>query len=282
MLERKSRKEESLEEYYYDKVTLINSCKITGKDAVDCVIHGIYDNNIRSNAQGSNFPNLTDLLKYLRSISNRTMVVHSKRLQLPNKQSIISDTGSRTHSSENRFKNLTCFNCSEVGHTALRCSKPLKKCDKCSRFGHEQNNCRYLVSRTSTLSNKLGNQKPIPTSQKVLKIAAFEGGTNTKFYKSVTINGSSHVGYVDFGSQCTLIKASVAKDKKLIISRENLPILKGFAARGVEPLGKVVININVDTVTADTEAYVVNDSMLTTDILIGQTFTELPSVLHCT
>lgn len=38
MLDKKSTYGESLEEYYYEKMSLINRCEITGKKAVECVI----------------------------------------------------------------------------------------------------------------------------------------------------------------------------------------------------------------------------------------------------
>lgn len=37
--------------------------------------------------------------------------------------------------------------------------------------------------------------------------------------------------------------------------------------------------MKVDSVVADIEAFVVNDNLLSTDVLIGQTLTELPSVV---
>lgn len=46
MLARTSRINENLREYFYDKLTLINRCDISGKKAVDCIIHGIVDSSI--------------------------------------------------------------------------------------------------------------------------------------------------------------------------------------------------------------------------------------------
>ncbi|CAB3251126.1 unnamed protein product [Arctia plantaginis] len=73
MLNRRSRREETLEEYFYEKAELVNRCHIKGKDAVDCIIHGIYDHNIRLNTQGSNYKRPSQLLRYLRSITVRNV-----------------------------------------------------------------------------------------------------------------------------------------------------------------------------------------------------------------
>lgn len=41
MLDRKSKRDETLEEHFYEKAKLVNHCGIKGKNAVDCVVQGI-------------------------------------------------------------------------------------------------------------------------------------------------------------------------------------------------------------------------------------------------
>lgn len=43
MLSKRAKFGESLEEYFYDKVALLNRCEIHGKRAVECILHGIDD-----------------------------------------------------------------------------------------------------------------------------------------------------------------------------------------------------------------------------------------------
>lgn len=69
MFARKSRRKESLVEYYYDKIRLINRCELKGKQEVDCQAHGIYETNIRMYVQGARFIEPEKVLNYLRSIS---------------------------------------------------------------------------------------------------------------------------------------------------------------------------------------------------------------------
>ncbi|KAL4703335.1 hypothetical protein ACJJTC_013101 [Scirpophaga incertulas] len=63
ILNRKSRKNETLVEYYYDKIMLINRCKLQNKQAVDCITHGIYDFNIKMNVQGAHFEYFSSSVK---------------------------------------------------------------------------------------------------------------------------------------------------------------------------------------------------------------------------
>lgn len=50
-LGRTTRQGENLREYFYEKLTLLSRCEITGTKAVDCVIHSITDIVVRNGAQ---------------------------------------------------------------------------------------------------------------------------------------------------------------------------------------------------------------------------------------
>lgn len=125
-----------------------------------------------------------------------------------------------------------------------------------------------------------GREEGINTgdSKKDVQIINEDNNRNGKYFKTVKLNGLEKSGYIDFGSQCTLIKQQVALDSNLTLDKSNLPTLKGFASGGILPLGRISVTIDVDAVKADVEAYVVNDVLLATDVFIGQSLTELPSV----
>lgn len=74
MFARKTKPDESLRIYFYDKLMLLNRCEITGKKAVDCLIHGITDASLRGSAQALRCHEPEDLLKYfmLQQPQNKT------------------------------------------------------------------------------------------------------------------------------------------------------------------------------------------------------------------
>lgn len=291
MLERRSKREEPLEEYFHDKMRLVKMCEITGRNAVDCVINGIYENNIRLNAQGSNLKRPSQLLTYLRRISKRTNQAR-RPLQGGSGRANYNDpkesNASRTNSvlktsyntQGNKFKDTRCYNCSELGHTSHGCPKPVVKCGKCSRLGHETRHCRLSNNTKSQQQdsdgrNIIGENKS--DSKRVLQITK-EATQNGKYFKDIKLNDIPRSSYVDFGSQCTLIKTTIAKESNLVLDKVGLPVIKGFGSGVVLPLGRVTVTIEIDAVIANVEVYVVADDLLNTDVLIGQSVTELPSV----
>lgn len=288
MLDRRSKRDESLEEYFHDKIRLVKMCGIRGRNAVDCVINGIYDNNIRLNAQGSSIKRPSQLLKYLRRISKKTIQVrkllqgtkanyNSRDTSVIRPYPVPSQGANKTYNKpnsnvNNRFKNVRCYNCSEMGHAVHACTKPVIRCDKCSRLGHEARNCTQ-ANATKTQQQVDSNSE----NKRVLQITK-DGSRNGKYFKDIKLNGTTRSSYIDFGSQCTLIKSKVAEESNLTLNKIGLPVIKGFGLDSVIPLGRVVVTIEVDAVKADVDAYVVADDLLNTDVLIGQSLTELPSV----
>lgn len=101
-----------------------------------------------------------------------------------------------------------------------------------------------------------------------------------KFRKKVYINGLGFDSYVDLGSQCTLIKESIARN---ILDcqtwrLENLPYLRGFGNSLIQPVGACVVNLVIDEVKLNVDLIVVPDRFLNYDVLIGQTITEQPHI----
>lgn len=92
----------------------------------------------------------------------------------------------------------------------------------------------------------------------------------------VEINGSELNGYVDFGSQCSLIQESVANK---LIDKNNwkhteLPHLRGFGNSVIQPIGICIANLTIDDINVNVELVIVPDRYLNYEVLVGQTVTE--------
>lgn len=273
MLARRSRREETLEEYFYDKAKLISRCNIKGKDAVDCLIHGIFDTNIKLNAQGANFKSPNKLLRYLRNITMKYQK-DNKRIPLPLKPLAATKNNDPTKNNNNTNTIRICYNCSEPGHTAPRCRKEPQKCSKCNRMGHIAEHCKREPNTENNKTVSADNSN----STNVQLITA-ESSTDNIYHKAIKVNGKTRTAFVDFGSQCTLIKRGLATELNLPTRHTDLPLIKGFAHGAMQPIGKVIIDITLDFVDTRIEAYVVPDEYLNTDLLVGQNVTEMPEVI---
>ncbi|KAH9632448.1 hypothetical protein HF086_014532 [Spodoptera exigua] len=153
MLRRKSRPNEPIEVYFYEKIALLNQCDIDGKRAVDCVIHGLSDKTLKTSALALRCLHTDQLLQFLMSNkdSGHSQVLYG-RGDLKNRfgqDSRAPGSGTSYDRTNTDIKKpnlvvnpgLFCYNCKERGHPFMKCPKPLLKCLNCQRFGHKTENC---------------------------------------------------------------------------------------------------------------------------------------------
>ncbi|KAJ2949128.1 hypothetical protein O0L34_g6069 [Tuta absoluta] len=326
MLNRTPRTDESLREYFYDKLTLLNRCEISGKKAVDCIIHGITDRSIRNGAQALNCTEPEDLLNFLSSQKTQ-MIPNSKFRDRQPQKSIIatsSNNNGNSHTTGIRSSSVVCYNCRSRGHPYYRCPKPLLRCKRCQRIGHDNDNCKLepiqvansssnlnannvqnsaerKVSRINAIdtnseclehdnyssklklipdvnsnfnSNSHNTERDNGTERKIFRINTVD--TNAKFQKKTIVDDLTYESFIDFGSECTLMRKTDAEVLKGVRKTDNLPIIKGFGESSVLPLYEVTAIVKIDEIEAPIDILVVDDKYLESSILIGQNFTELP------
>lgn len=157
MLRRKSTYNEPIENYYYEKLALINQCEITGKHAVDCVIHGLSDRTVKSSALALRCSEPEQLLQFL--LSNKERPYQSNFRDKNGTENIqINESNQKENSKINiHSSGLFCYNCKEKGHLYQKCTKPLLECDHCHKIGHKIDFCRVKQGQSTkpaTISSK--------------------------------------------------------------------------------------------------------------------------------
>lgn len=155
MLNKRVRYGESLEHYYYAKINLLNRCRIAGRQAVDCLLHGVDDRTVKVGAQAAQFSEPEQVLKYFRSIKvNNTKDTNDtfKKAKFDRNSSANNKPGNSRSTSNNT--GIRCFNCNQIGHPSFKCDKPLVKCTNCDKIGHQSSNCyRNKVDNTTNVNN---------------------------------------------------------------------------------------------------------------------------------
>ncbi|XP_064292920.1 uncharacterized protein LOC135309976 [Plodia interpunctella] len=257
MLAKRARFGDSLEDYYYNKIILINRCGITGKRAVECILHGIDDRSVRLGAEAVQYDDPNKLLSYLRN-SRYVKTNNDRRISSKNQVNNKNDNSQSSHK-------VKCYNCKEEGHVSSKCTQPVKKCGRCLKIGHETEQC---FSR-------------LPNTQKVVMKVDKTDTINGKYFKNVKINNNLMEAFIDLGSECSMIKLSESKFLNNDLDTNDLPTLRGFGNSIVKALGKIRVKVVIDDVQADIDIFVVPDDVMHMPLLIGQSFTEQPHILIC-
>lgn len=257
MLDRRVKFGESLETYFYEKVTLINRLEvITGRRAVECILHGIDDRSVRLGAEAAQFDDCDKLLAYLRKTNVRRVDSNARKVHAVTKPVTKSNISSKPI--------IRCYNCKEEGHPVSKCPKPIKKCNKCSAVGHVEAECFRQIKATN--------------SKTVMKINQPSTYGSNKYVQDVFLNDIKIKAFIDLGSELTLIRESEAKDIfKQWDTSDKYPML-GFGGAVVNSIGSCQAEIKIQDVKATVKCVIVPDLFLKHPVLIGQTFTEQPHV----
>lgn len=272
MLNKRVRYGESLDLYYYSKMNLLNRCEITGKRAVDCLLAGIDDRNVRVGGQSAEFTEPEQVLKFLKSIKmgqdrNNSDAARNRDRDRRNNQS--NDKASdRSSTNSQKYTNMTCYNCNERGHRFFQCPKPKLQCTNCKFLGHTINNCPKL--------------KQGPTNaDKSKNVLTMESGYNSslKYRIPIKVNDKLITCVLDLGSEGTLIRLSEAKRLQLQWQEASGPMLKGIGNVAYLPVGLLYATVEVQGIVEhNVHILVVDDHVIPCPLLLGHTFTERPTI----
>lgn len=267
MLRRRSRFGEPIENYFYEKLALLNQCEISGKRAVDCIIHGLTDRTAKSSALALRCSEPDQLLQFL--LSNKDNFNQNTARNKNSDHSSSADTNqqNRTNSTAGGNSSLFCYNCKEKGHPYLKCPKPILKCNTCHKIGHKTESCQSKSENSTTKLNNVPKTMCISNSN-----------PSAKYIKRVLVNGVFLEAFVDLGSEVSLIRET--SFGKLGVEHDGIPsMMKGFGNGIVQSLGSVSLKLSIDDVDAVVVCKIVDDCLLEKPMLIGQTFSEQPHIV---
>lgn len=240
MLSKRVKFNDSLEYYYYEKINLLNRCEIYGKRAVVCLLYGIEDRSLRLGAKAAKCQEPEQVPRYFLSIkqqpreSDRLKYNYDKRI---NTTSSLSSNNVRQTANGSETKTLKLhnnasivwFNCNEPGHYSSKCTKKTLKCNICSKLGHLSVNCPRLPPDPASKINEL--------KEKVVMSIETNNLKDNKYLMDLKLNGEFIRGYMDLGSQCTLIRHSEAVARGITWTDNNLPTMREIGENIVVPLG---------------------------------------------
>ncbi|XP_074025626.1 uncharacterized protein [Leptinotarsa decemlineata] len=266
LLNRRKLPSEGWEEYYFDKMDLINACEIKPKHAVSCLIDGINNPTIQVGARAERYETpdalYAEFLSSLNQEADSSYSPHPTSNPVPSRKRLHSDDRRKARSPFKKFRSNTkeqrCYNCKQPGHFSNNCPKPKLECSKCKRLGHLEKDCRRHFK---------------------IQIAEFKKQChNDEYFFDCRINGMPSKAYVDTGCGAMLIREEQARELKLKINASSVTIT-GYGASKVSVLGETEFTIQLDNAEANVKAFVVPNAAQEVSVVVGQPFLSLPHVV---
>nr|KAH0807678.1 hypothetical protein GEV33_015113 [Tenebrio molitor] len=261
LLNREKQFHESMTQYYFGKMNLLQACNITGKHAVSCLIDGLSDRTLRNGAKAGCYETPEELYtEYLSTLvaevaDNETKVANRRgkgfdRRRLGTKMSPSTNKRNDSDSTEKRI--LRCYNCHESGHVAGKCPKPRVECGNCKLLGHEAGKCRR--HKTSGPSVRL----------------LCPSDTQDCYFVGCAINGKPLKGYIDTGCSIVTLRKTTTIELQFE-QRPSTQLIRGYAGGVTPALGEAEVTLTVDLITAKVTASIVEDRVQSVPVIIGQT-----------
>nr|CAI5826329.1 unnamed protein product [Callosobruchus analis] len=159
--------------------------------------------------------------------------------------------------------------------------KPLRF--QCKKYGHTSKYCLQTRPNRSAMPGEITRTAANPDttqnnpgpSVNLNVIGEHADDSNFKYFQPAYVNGELVEAYVDFGSQCTLIKENIVKQLGLVLNPLDRSFkITGFGNGSVKPIAKTYAEIKIDQAKAYTELLVIPDEYQQVPLLIGQPFTE--------
>lgn len=154
LVERYKRSDETITQYYFSKMYLIEACKITGINAVSCLIDGLADVHLEQEARSNNCLTPETLYSQFLSKLPNFQKNQNEPEERPVSMQMLRDVEFRAESvnevsppmamptnmpvSMQVFPPRTlkkCFTCKKIGHFAADC-RHAPKCYRCNQAGH--------------------------------------------------------------------------------------------------------------------------------------------------
>ena len=290
---------ESTHKYFHEKVLLCEDLGLDFPDLKKRLVIGLYSKSLCENLMARSHHNADELLDDIRDFEEVTterlerIALSKKDYPLDQRRSTLSvfkkpeDKGAepsgqyfkpkgssnapipvnRQETSGDKRQPIRCFNCNKSGHIAFDCPEPRKPrfCRLCKQEGHVSQNCPTSGKNGMLVVTRTNDRDSSPL----------------KYFKTAVLNGTTLQAMIDNGSSSCTLQASAAIKCNLQVQKTN-DKLYGFGDTekiATQVLGKSVADIEIDGVIGNQVAIlVVPDKAQPVEILIGRTWTELPSI----
>lgn len=109
------------------------------------------------------------------------------------------------------------------------------KCTVCNKLGHFAADCPKLPP----------DEKSGVTKEKTVMLVKLDDISDNKYILNLKINDQPIEGYIDMGSQCSLLQHSEAVRLGIAWSDNNLPVMRGIGGNIVMPMGFATVIMEI-------------------------------------
>lgn len=241
---------ESVRDFCFRMSAIGRQANMSDSTIVSHILRGIHHKELNTALSGMEFTRLRDFHSAVARFERQAATAPTATVFTPTQN---TSTGAKpkvmkAESEANAVRRTAamCYNCNESGHKLADCSKPRVRCENCKRHGHSTKDCTY------TRNEQVRHVK----DGKALE-------------KPVDVGGKSMIGYLDGGSNRSLIGRTAAAQIGGVESCTPF-VIRGFGANPITCDFKINTDVKVDGEIYSGDIHLVDDEHLeVNEILLG-------------
>lgn len=165
---------ETFTDYCHKKIILANKISIDEEELVDYIIDGIPIRSMRDQAMMQQFPDKESLIKAMENMTLRSeqKTSHKSEKVFGARHARTAESTRKAETDVGGKQEPKCFNCNEMGHIAVKCSKPKRErgaCYKCLQQGHRAKDCTSKEQTKNEVSKDADKQTSVHSVFEELK-----------------------------------------------------------------------------------------------------------------
>lgn len=251
---------ENVVDYAYAMRRIASEANVPEKDVVKYIITGLHNANLIYSLSVMRITTFSELMIRLRA--HNSLSTNRLESNRNNPHRIDRSNTNRT----NRNNAQADRNYSHRDHPY---QKETRVCSYCKKPGHNESNC---YSKNSNSSNTANQNRPNANyyNNSNAKNVSCVTTSNNEYVKTIELNGTAVIAFVDLGSECTVLSENMAKTIFTQYDECNQK-LRGFGNGMSKAIGKVVGKIVIDGILlTGCEILIVRDLIQPANLIIGQ------------
>ena len=317
LMKRQRHYKEEIEMYFYSVVGLCNKLKMNDAETIRYVISGLNNKELIFRLEAAKPITLEQTLKEIKVIESMNDHMQIRKQFQPNadpeKRNYTDNNKQNQNSNSNNYhrplkRTFEYYQNNNSNITTNNNRPPFKRNFEQNRsYNFQQNKYQPYQQNTSRFNNVMkptNNNAPNIKSKQCyrcgkighlsydcFKQQKFNTDQSTKIrsikntnenvnecYQVIKVGEVELNAFLDLGSDCTTMQASVANDLKWNYDGNNT-ILKGFGGGSYKSRGSLNKIIEINNVKLLTDIMVVDDKFQDVPVLVGRNFLNHPSVM---
>lgn len=257
LAKRKKKPNETYRQYIYAMLDIASQANVETEAVITYIVDGL-EGHPRHKAnlyEARSIDSLKEKLRVYELIQSKIPQDKNKHSNSDKKDENKNEKKSSSEKSSEKVNR--CYNCGDKKHSFFECPNKEKgpKCFKCNNYGHKSRDC----------------SEPVKSGQSKVNIL-----NSNKMYKDVYLNDAKLNALIDTGSEITVIREDIFREKKLGKFDKTDKVICGIGST-LKAIGVFKCKIRIDECEFEVNCHVISEKNVP-ELIVGMNLLNAANV----